>query len=107
MQASIVEWNKDCGIKCSNGEVIINGSVIKNNKKFDLNNECPATWDCTENYWGPAVTKMLEMKGDALNLPKIFDRKDKPDKGSIDISRWLKEVPPDCGAREYPGKKSN
>ena len=46
---------------------------------------------------------MLEQKGDSVNLPRIYDRKDKPDAGLVNVSDWLKEMPAECGAREYPG----
>ena len=103
MQASILSRNKKCGIDCFNGEVVVNQSVILENKKYDLKNGCGDSWDCKENYWGPAVTKMLEQKGDSVNLPRIYDRKDKPDAGLVNVSEWLKEMPAECGAREYPG----
>lgn len=103
MQASILSRNKKCGIDCFNGEVVVNQSVILENKKYDLKNGCGDSWDCKENYWGPAVTKMLEQKGDSVNLPRIYDRKDKPDAGLVNVSDWLKEMPAECGAREYPG----
>ena len=105
MQASILSRNKKCGIDCFNGEVVVNQSVILENKKYDLKNGCGDSWDGTENYWGPAVTKMLEQKGESVNLPRIYDRKDRPDVGIVIVSNWLKEMPKDCGAREYPGMK--
>jgi len=102
---SVITKNKKAGVKCWNGghEVTVNGSHVADNKQYDIENGCGKTWDCKENYWGPAVTKILEQKGDSVNLPRIYDRKDKPDAGAVNVSDWLKEVPADCGAREYPG----
>lgn len=104
---SVVFKNKKSGIDCWNGghDVTVNGSYLAENKKFDVHNGCGKTWDFTENYWGPAVTKTLDQKGDSVNLPRIYDRKDKPAAGIVNVSKWLKEMPPDCGAREYPGMK--
>ena len=102
---SVIFKNKKAGIDCWNAghDVTVNSSYLAENKKFDIHNGCEKTWDCTENYWGPSVTKMLELKGDSVNLPRIYDRKDKPDAGIVNISKWLTEVPKECGAREYPG----
>jgi len=102
---SVITKNKKAGIDCWNGghDVVVNGSFIADNKQFDIHNGCDKTWDCKENYWGLAVTKMLEQKGDAVNLPRIYDRKDKPGVGAVNVSEWLKEMPTDCGAREYAG----
>jgi len=33
-----------------------------------------------------------------VNLPRIYDRKDKPDVGAVNIADWLKEFLADCGA---------
>ena len=102
---SVITKNKKAGINCWNGghDVTVNGSYLEGNKQYDIHNGCGKTWDCKENYWGPAVTKMLEQKGDSVNLPRIYDRKDKPDAGLVNVSEWLKEMPAECGAREYPG----
>jgi len=107
MKDSVLFRNKVAGINCWNGgcEVTINGSYIAENKKYDIQNGCGTTWDCTENFWGVSVTKTLDAKGDSVNLPKILDRKDDASKGVVNVSKWLKEKPADCGAREFPGKK--
>ena len=104
---SVIYRNKKSGVNCWNGghDVTITKSYLAENKKFDVHNGCDKTWDCSENYWGAAITKMLDYKGDVVNLPRIYDRKDNPGIGIVDISKWLKEMPIDCGAREYPGMK--
>ena len=88
-----------CALKRNGGPLSITGSV-----ESETGTDLP--WDFTENFWGANMTKVLEQKGCNIRLPKIKDKRHGDvNLGIVDVAKFLKEMPADCGPRECPHMK--
>jgi hypothetical protein len=113
------KWGIDCGyygspqlescIVTKNGEggiftyaygckVGAKNSVIMDNNTFDINHRAELKLDFRRNYWGPSVTRLLQQRGDGVNLDNIKDGRDDGRGNIVDVAEFLTEPPKDCGA---------
>ena len=105
---TIVTENKKGGLYCFlyDCKVSANNCAFINNKKFEVETGTGLPWDFTENFWGENMTKVLEQKGCNIRLPKIKDKRHGDvNLGIVDVAKFLKEMPENCGPRECPHVK--
>lgn len=100
LTACIITRNEKCGISLREYEskASVHGSIIFLNKETDVKNLCTNDLDFSGNYWGPDVTKVLQAQGAIVNLPNIYDGRDKKECGKVNLDNFLKTPPKECGS---------
>ncbi|MHB8894638.1 MAG: right-handed parallel beta-helix repeat-containing protein [Candidatus Geothermincolia bacterium] len=56
---------------------------------YALQNQTPSLVNARSNYWGPAVTAVMDAGGNPKNIGKIYDSYDSASLGRVDYSEWL------------------
>ncbi len=75
-----------------------NQCVIMDNKELDVSHNADPKLNFRQTYWGSSVTRILQQRGDGVNLPNIKDGRDSGGGNIVDIAEFLTEPPKDCGA---------
>ncbi len=100
LMACVIRNNKKGGLNSHlwSCDVVAHNCIFEKNKNLDVENGADRSWDFRRNYWGPSVTRLLQQRGDGVNLPNIKDGRDSDRGNIVEISDFLTEPPNDCGA---------
>ena len=102
LESTTITRNRKGGIHLRRGGSHANAKncIIMDNDGYDVENACDddTSWNLRQNYWGPSATRLLQQRGDGVNLPNIKDGRDSGRGNIVDVAEFLTEPPRNCGA---------